>query len=165
MPSGNWASCDVMLRDYENSIKRSRRGTEVLVLSHLYWPLSEPASDTNVCLDENLLKDIATDYSERHQSRELRWRPSLSRVSLEVEFTHGCVAFTCSDAQACVLMMISDGPWEVQKLFDKLDTQFSAEMARSSVEFWVRKRVVQRTDGVFSLCEMFDESLPGIDKT
>jgi hypothetical protein len=152
-----------MLRDYENSMKRSRLGTEVLVLSHLYWPLSESAS---VCLDESRLKDIAADYSKTHQSRELRWKPSLSRVSLEVDFDHGSVAFTCSDAQACVLMMISDGPWEAQKLFDKLDAnQLPAEMARSSVEFWIRKRVVQRTDGVFSICETFDESLPGIYKT
>ncbi|PJF18241.1 hypothetical protein PSACC_01920 [Paramicrosporidium saccamoebae] len=151
LPSGNWAPCEVMLRDYETSMKQSKLGTNVLILSHLYWPLSEPAGATSAYLDENLLKSIATNYSKTHQSRELRWKPDLSRVSLEIEFETGSVSFTCSDAQACVLMLISDGPWEVQRLFDKLENQFSAEMGRSSVEFWIRKRVVHMTDGTISL--------------
>lgn len=165
-PSSTWTSCDVMLRDVEISTKTLTLAgeTKLFVLSHLYWPLTADLGDG--CPVDHLLcceqvEILSNRYHNSHQSRNLKFRPDLSRVIVKVEFSNGLQQFDCSDIAAQIVLSVSDKSQSMNLILESFSAKFSAEQICNATQFWVRKRVLLLEEGLIKLAEDYDPSLPG----
>lgn len=162
-----------MLRDYNECLKRKGLndrddGVSLLVLSHLYWPLSEnpdPFLESFILPDlEHATNQLSEAYKVRHEMRSLKWRSDLAIVELEIQFGNDANKFCCSNLCAQVLLIVSEmgESVPVRKILEKFTS--SHGLVLEAIKYWICKRVLHyQPEGlVVSLLENYDPNLPGI---
>lgn len=159
--SASWSSCEVMIRDYEESRKLLGTGQPGLILSHLYWPIEpEPVISRDIPQGETSVEKM---FMQAHQHQRLRWRLDLARMIVEVPSSGGTREIDCLEVQGRILLWMSDRekPVSLEEIQTALSEMCSAEEIEAGVLYWVRKRVVECRGEFFNVATSWDPELPG----
>lgn len=159
--SAHWSTCDVMLRDYEESQRLFGASSPGLIISQLYWPFE---SDRTIVGDiPPAERSVDAHFRRSHQHRKLVWRPELARMLIKVPFSNGAYEFDCLDIQGNILIWISDhdGCVSMEEILAAVSGSYAEDEVESAVKYWLRKRVILVQGDHFAMAKSWSPDLPG----
>lgn len=180
---GSLHACEVMVKDLhdskrtDQSIHTSARSlvsvdprwatlesVSATVVSYLFWP---DLREDEITLPRDVqwaLEAYANRYHKLKSPRQIKWRPALGVVDLEVKVADTVLDFTVTPVHASLLMQFGDQPkWTASELSAALG--IPQAVVRRKALFWVNNGVIveSRTgeDVVYIRAEVLDPARAG----
>lgn len=157
IPSPSWGACEVMFHDYQESVKENGKeaSSELfrLIISCHYWPMEWPKEFKEVAIKELPPVGIA-----KRQNQVLRWRDSLDRFDMAVDFDNDTFSFPGVSYYQKVILELADAAEGPKSLEDFLGLSSSdRENLWDALQFWLKKRVLIITaDNRITLANQYD---------